>query len=500
MMVVAEDLSSGTDLRDLLQGLVAVPARHRRRVTGIAVDSREVMPGDLFLARAGSHGDPRRHVDLALARGAVAVVYESDAVEITERNGVPLISLADMGKGMGRLAARFFGDPSSTLWLAGVTGTNGKTSVSHYLAQALEQDGGCGLLGTLGYGRYGYLRRGLHTTPDAVTVQRYLAGFRDQGLNQAVMEVSSHALVQGRVAGLRFDVAVFTNLSRDHLDYHGDMAAYADAKRSLFLTPGLVHAVLNLDDPEGRVIRDALPRGVQAMGYSLSPGARESKVRALEVNAGLTGLRVRVATPQGEGVLESRLLGTFNVANLLAALGVLLAREMPLAECLERLTRVAPVPGRMERFGGGAGPLVVVDYAHTPDALAQALGSLRPHTVGRVHCVFGCGGDRDRGKRPQMGRVAETLADELFITDDNPRHEAPETIVTDILAGLRYPQRARVEHHRAKAIEAAVSLAAPGDVVLVAGKGHEDYQEVAGERRAYSDRALVRGLTGGGGA
>jgi UDP-N-acetylmuramoyl-L-alanyl-D-glutamate--2,6-diaminopimelate ligase len=313
------------------------------------------------------------------------------------------------------------------------------------------------------------------------------------------MEVSSHALAQGRANGVAFDVAVFTNLSRDHLDYHGSLGAYAEAKRRLFHFPGLRAAVLNLDDPVGTSILAQLPAGVDGLGYTLADDPR-ARLRAVGLAIGPHGVRMDLETPVGPGRLESPLLGRFNASNLLAALGALLTLDLPLPALLAALGAARAVRGRMERFGGVAGlPLVVVDYAHTPDALEQVLGTLREHCAGALTCVFGCGGERDRGKRPEMGRVAERLADRVVVTDDNPRREDPERIVAEILAGLTAPERARVERDRSRAIDDAVRGARAGDVVLVAGKGHEDYQEVAGVRRPFSDQAVVRAALPGGG-
>jgi UDP-N-acetylmuramoyl-L-alanyl-D-glutamate--2,6-diaminopimelate ligase len=472
-------------------------------VTGLALDSRAVRPGDLFLAQVGTVTDGRRFVDAAIDRGAAAVLQEDPGCGFTLRRGVPVVGVPGLPALVGPIADRFHGRPSGDLWVAGVTGTNGKTTVTHLIAQALAHapggtPSGCGVVGTLGHGPYGALRPTRHTTPDAVSLHALLAEFRDLGLRHAAMEVSSHALSQGRVGGVRFDVAVFTNLTRDHLDYHGDLGRYAAAKRALFRVPGLQSAVLNLDDPVGREILEEVGPGIEVLGYSLG-GEPRAALRAVEVSAGREGLRLALETPAGPASLESPLLGQFNAANLLAALGALLAARLTLDQALAGLAGARAVPGRMERFGGAAGqPLVVVDYAHTPDALEQALATLRPHCTGSLACVFGCGGERDRGKRPEMGAVAERLADRVFVTDDNPRGEDGAAIVREILGGLRHPARARVERDRDRAIAAAVTGTGVGDVVLIAGKGHEDYQEVRGERRPFSDRAVVQALLGGG--
>jgi UDP-N-acetylmuramoyl-L-alanyl-D-glutamate--2,6-diaminopimelate ligase len=349
----------------------------------------------------------------------------------------------------------------------------------------------CAIIGTLGYGFPGALDPSLHTTPDWITLHRLLAEFLAQGAAYVSMEVSSHALDQGRVNAVAFDVAVFTNLTREHLDYHRDMETYGNAKAALFAFPDLKYAVINVDDAFGRALIERVRGRLMVLSYGLAGG----DVRALALHPQPEGLILRVATPLGEAEITSALLGRFNAYNLLAALATLLALGMDLAEAVARLGQVRPMAGRAECFGGGRRPLVIVDYAHTPDALAQVLHALREHAKGRLWCVFGCGGERDRGKRPEMGRIAETLADEVILTDDNPRREDPERIIADILAGMHAAPR--VLRDRRAAIAHAITGAAPGDIVLVAGKGHEDYQQVGEERRPYSDRDTVRGLLGG---
>jgi UDP-N-acetylmuramoyl-L-alanyl-D-glutamate--2,6-diaminopimelate ligase len=488
-------------LSSLIEGLIDLPPPLDRGITGLCLDSRAARPGDLFLALVGTAADGRRYVADAIARGAVAVLQEAEGLQAGWRGGVPAVGVPDLGGRVGGIADRFYRHPSAGMWVAGVTGTNGKTTVSHLVAQALGEPSErvprgqlVGLLGTLGYGVYPLVHPGAHTTPDAISVHRTLADFRDQGVRHTVMEVSSHALAQGRVSAVAFDVAVFTNLSRDHLDYHGDLHAYAEAKRRLFRFPGLGAAVVNLDDPVGRSIHAEIQAPVQAMGYSLRDDPAAS-VHARSLDVGGHGIHMEVVTPVGCGVLASPLLGRFNASNLLAALGVLLSLDLPLDAALRALARGRTVRGRMERFGGAGGrPLVVVDYAHTPDALAQVLATLREHCRGTLTCVFGCGGERDRGKRPEMGAVAERLADRVVLTDDNPRREDGARIVAEILAGLDRPDQVLVERDRASAIARALDRARADDVVLVAGKGHEDYQDVGGERRPFSDQAVVRAL------
>lgn len=497
-MMAARRRSSGVSLARLLAGIAEAPPVE---VSAVALDSRQVVPGAVFLACQGLTVHGLQYLHQALRLGATAVLWEP-APGVSAPSvpaGVTALAVPDLSRQAGRIAARFYGEPARQLQVIGVTGTNGKTSCSQLLAQALTRRGArCGVLGTLGYGLYGELTPGSHTTPDAVRMQAMLAEFRDLGATHASLEVSSHALDQGRVAGTRFAVAVFTNLSRDHLDYHGDLVHYAAAKQKLFLTEGLGAAVVNRDDETGRAILRTLPAGVRGIAYgeqrqNLPAGVQTLDLENLELHA--AGMTLRIGGAFGRGELRARLLGRFNAQNLLAVLGALLALDVPFAEALELLAESRTVPGRMECFGGtDARPLVVVDYAHTPDALRQALTAARAHCRGRLICVFGCGGDRDRGKRPEMGALAERLADEVFVTDDNPRTENPAAIVAEILAGMTHREQITVEHDRARAIGRALERARPGDVVLVAGKGHEDYQIIGTEQRPYSDRDTVRRL------
>jgi len=479
-------------LHALLAGLAEVPAARDREVRGLTADSREVAPGDLFLALPGLRHDGRGYIRDALARGAAAVAYEDD---VTGRKtpvpgvAVPLIPIPDLRRRAGLIADRYYGAPSQGVIVVGVTGTNGKTTCTQLLAQTLER---CAVIGTLGTGFPGALDHSLHTTPDAIRVHRLLDRFRADGARHTAIEVSSHALAQGRVTGVHFKAAVFTNLTRDHLDYHGDMDAYGEAKAGLFDMPGLEVAVINHDDAFGRELIRRLHGRRRVVTYGLRADAA---VRALDVRPAHDGLRLRVATAAGEIEFSSPLFGRFNAYNLLAVLAVLLVFGMDLQTACARLSRARPAAGRVERFGGRAGqPLVVVDYAHTPDALEKVLAALREHARGRIVCVFGCGGDRDAGKRPEMGRIAERLADSVIVTDDNPRHEAPEKIIGDILAGMGRPPR--VIRERRAAIAAAIAGASADDIVLVAGKGHEDYQQVGDTRLPYSDGQTVRELLG----
>ncbi len=455
----------------------------------IAADSRRVEPGSLFLAYPGERADGRRHIGEAIARGAVAVLWEGAGFTWDDAWRVPHLAVAGLREQAGCIAAEFYGHPAEGLWSIGITGTNGKTSCSHWLAAALARLGRrTALVGTLGNGFPGALAPSHNTTPDAVLLHGLLADYRRQGAVCLAMEVSSHGLSQGRVNGMRFDVAVFTNLSRDHLDYHGDMEAYGRAKRLLFDWPGLRHAVINADDAFGARLLGALSRdGLELHGYGLQAGG----IRGRNLRLDDAGLAMDVSLPGGDIRVEApHLLGRFNAYNLLAVLAALLASGIAPEDAAHVLRTVEPVAGRMQRLGGGAAPLVVIDYAHTPDALEKVLLALREQTRGRLVCVFGCGGNRDKGKRPLMGEVASALADEVIVTSDNPRHEEPLAIIDDILAGMR--GNYRVEADRAAAIREAIIGVGPGDVVLIAGKGHEDYQEIGNRRLPFSDPEVAR--------
>jgi len=489
-------------LSDLLAGIARLPAEANRMVNGLCLDSRTLRAGDIFIAIKGQTHDARTFIDTAITRGAQAVLWESEAdvaaVEpITELGWrltatgekIPMIAIAGLASQLGLIADRFYAEPSKYLSITGITGTNGKTSVSQYLAQCLSDDAGCGVMGTLGTGVIGSatdLEQTGYTTPDALHCHQWLADMRAQSVSEISMEVSSHALEQGRVNGIRFDCAVFTNLSRDHLDYHGDMDAYARAKAGLFAMPGLKQAVINVDDAYGRELAAGLSSEVQLIRYGLQA---DNKPDVLGQNLKLDaqGLSMQVVTPWGSSPLRIPLLGRFNAGNVLAVLAVLGLKGLPFKQIIVRLQRLVAIAGRMQCLGGGEHPLIVVDYAHTPDALEQALLAVREHVQGQCWCVFGCGGDRDRGKRALMGEVAARLADQIILTNDNPRTEAPEKILADIRREISDDKTVMVEADRAAAIAQAIAKAGAGDAVLIAGKGHEDYQIIGRDKQPFSD-------------
>ena len=451
----------------------------------LTLDSRNVRPGDLFLAVPGNKVDGRAHIADALKRGAAAVAYEVDGATVLPMTDVPLIPVKGLIAQLSDIAGRFYGEPSRLVNLVGVTGTNGKTSITQLVAQALDALGEhCGLIGTLGTGFHGALQSGRLTTPDPIAVQSTLYDLKKAGAHAVAMEVSSHALDQGRVAALDFDIAVLSNLSRDHLDYHGSMQAYAAAKARLFAWPGLKCRVLNLDDAFGRELAEQA-HDSRLITYSLSDASATLCCRDAHFDD--HGVRTTLVTAHGEYSLRSPLLGRFNLSNVLAAVGVLMGMAYPLDDILKAMRNVEGPVGRMQRLGGGSKPLVVVDYAHTPDALDQVLQALRPHAKGQLLCLFGCGGDRDSGKRPLMAQVAERLADRVLVTDDNPRSEDPLRIFDDIRAGFSSAANATFVAGRGAAIAQLIASASLDDVVVLAGKGHEDYQEIDGERQPFSD-------------
>ncbi|AKJ27865.1 UDP-N-acetylmuramoyl-L-alanyl-D-glutamate--2,6-diaminopimelate ligase [Caldimonas brevitalea] len=474
----------------------------RQQVQGrLRTDSRQVGAGDGFIAWPGYAVDGRRFVGAALQAGATACLVEADGVEAfgfdtSEQRG-RVAAVAGLKAASGRIADVYYGEPSRRLRVVASTGTNGKTSTAWWTAQALSLLGKrCGVIGTLGVGEppsrvapeAEVIATGL-TTPDPVTLHGSLRRFADTGYAACAIEASSIGIVEHRLDALRIEVALFTNFTRDHLDYHGDMDAYWEAKAQLFDWPGLRAAVLNLDDPRGVAVAERLRREGRLQVWGYTRGAT-GELRAADVGYQGGGLGFTLIEGTRAVPVRTRLIGDYNVANLLAVIGGLRALDVPLADAAALCAELTPVPGRMQRVGGDRGPLAVVDYAHTPDALEQALRALQPlarERGGRLWCVFGCGGDRDATKRPLMGAIAERLADLTVVTSDNPRSESPEAILEQIVAGMQQREQAAVEVDRRVAIAGALVAAEPRDVVLIAGKGHEDYQDIAGVKSHFSD-------------
>ncbi|BES72683.1 UDP-N-acetylmuramoyl-L-alanyl-D-glutamate--2,6-diaminopimelate ligase [Marinobacter nanhaiticus D15-8W] len=481
-----------SSLSVLLNNIVDVPSVFDVALHGLTTDSREVKPGDVFVAVSGARTSADHYIEDAIAAGAVVILLETvEAQGCYEQHGALIVSVPELKRKLGVIADRFYRSPSSEMDVIGVTGTNGKTSVTHYLSQLLSFAGHtCGVIGTLGYGVGGQMTASTHTTPDVVRINRALRRIRVSGGKAVAMEVSSHALDQGRVDDISIRGAIFTNLTRDHLDYHGTMDAYGEAKKLLFRRDGLEFAVINFDDPFGRQLYDQLEGECDRIRYSLHEPQTELWLKSLRTHA--DGFDAQFDGKWGLIDVSAPLMGSFNISNLLAAMAAALQLGVSIDDVQAGARRLIPPPGRLERFAGASGVSVVVDYAHTPDALSNALEALKPHVEGRLWCVFGCGGDRDSGKRPEMATIAEKLADRVVVTDDNPRSEEPGAIVDQIMTGFSRPEVAQVVHDREAAIRQAVFEAAPGDVVLVAGKGHETYQEIRGERFDFSDAGVVR--------
>ncbi len=488
---------SSQPLMSLLAGWAEVPAELDRPVAGVQLDSRNVTDGDLFIALAGLTVNAMDYLPAVIAAGATAVLTElggerpnAAEKELLRQHSIAHIEVEKLPLVAGEIAGRFFGDPSRALKVIGVTGTDGKTSVCHMLGQTLNAHRpNCGVIGTLGWGFSGHLKDAGLTTPDAVKLQSSLARFRDAGAAYAAMEVSSHALAQFRVAGISFDVAVLTNLGRDHLDYHGDMASYRVAKEALFYQPQLRAAVINIDDEFGASLVGRLT-DLEVTTFGADAGG-ERHIRYSNVVQQSDGLQFALDYDGDSYQVESRLIGRFNVQNMVATFGVLVVSGLSPDLAAVALQSLQPVPGRMETTRLANGALVIVDYAHNPHALESVLKSVSEHVTGRVLVVFGCGGDRDQGKRPVMASVAERFADECIVTDDNPRGENGDEIVRQILQGFESTSAVHVERDRKRAIQHALGKATAADCVVVAGKGHENYQLVGDRRLVFSDSSVV---------
>lgn len=501
-MNTAEQLNFNGALLELLSGLATVPDPAHQAVnvvvTGIQLDSRMLRKGDLFLACFGRNHDAREFIGEAIKTGVTAVLAETggqwQGTQIID--GIAVIAVDNLSAKLSEIAARFYGHPSRRLSVIGITGTNGKTSCSQFIAQALANSGfSCGTIGTLGYGVYGKLQETQLTTPDPVFTQMALAEMVQGGIDPVVMEVSSVGLHQKRVKAVKFDTAIFTNLTRDHLDYHESMEAYGNNKKKLFTSESLSRAIINLDDPYALSVINAIAPSVEMCTYSIKNSAATVYAESLTLTR--QGFEARVVTPIGAGVIKGKLFGYFNVSNLLAVISVLVSylpkkKELDIEQLCELVSGLSPVDGRMQIVGDTSEITALVDYAHTPDGLRSALKGLRDHFSGNIWCVFGCGGNRDKGKRPIMGEIAEAFADKVIIADDNPRNEEGDKIVEHIQSGMKSPEQTVVLRDREKAIAYAIGNAEPGDVVLVAGKGHETYQDVGGSRLIFSDANQVR--------
>ena len=488
------------NLNDLLNGYITDDKFNDINLSGLSLDSRSIKNNELFIAVKGETVNGIEYINNAIEQGAAAVLWEADtsidAIKLNWRKtssniDVPIIAIENLSQLTGEIADRFYESPSKDIPVCGITGTNGKTSCADFIAQMMSVDAPCGLIGTLGSGVYPEIKETGFTTPDAITCHKWLADIKSKNAKFAVMEVSSHALIQGRTNGIRFDSAVFTNLSHEHLDFHGDMESYAAAKSKLFKSVGLQNAIINIDDAVGRNIAENLSESVQCTGYGLDEKFNPD-VLGSEVKLDQNGLSMKISSPWGEGQLIAPVIGYFNASNLLAVLSVMLLQGIEFTESLKRLANIKSVAGRMQRFGGNSHPLVIVDFAHTPDALEQALTSLRQHTEHDLWCVFGCGGDRDKGKRPLMGAIAEDKADYVVLTNDNPRNEVALNIIDDIKKGMTGSTKLSIEDDRKNAIHYAISNAKAGDVVLIAGKGHENYQIIGETKHPFNDAEEVQ--------
>lgn len=453
----------------------------------IHVDSRQIRPGDIFFALPGETVDGRQFIAQAVENGASKIYYEALGCDQFQLSGidVPLIPVKDLVAKQGEMASVFYGEPSQHMTMIGVTGTNGKTSVTHFIAQCLADTA---VIGTTGYGRLDAVHRLACTTPTAPELHGYVSEMLQEGCRAVAMEVSSHGLMQHRVDAVAFDIAVFTNLSQDHLDYHGTMAAYAAAKRRLFEWPSLKTIISNVDDPVGLSMLQA-GSAMQRLAYGLKASA---DIYAAQIEQHAHGFECQVKTPWGKMQLNVPLVGFFNLYNVLATIGVCGAVGLSVADIESRLSQLQAPPGRLEVYHQPGRPIVVVDFAHTPDALEKVLQTLKTHVAGDIWCVFGCGGDRDKSKRPKMGAIASQYATHVIITNDNPRTEDPDMIAQHIIQGVGDVGHTQIVLDRQVAIQQAIDEADAGDLVLIAGKGHEDYQIIGDQILPFSDGEVVR--------
>jgi len=484
----------------LLESLVNTAALANIAIERLCMDSRTVKEGDLFIAIPGLTVDGRKFISDAVAAGAKAIIWESEQGTVpipiawrTNGSGtqVPVIAIEDLSNKVGRIADRFYHEPSKQMYVVGITGTNGKTSCSHFIAQALAPEVACGVIGTVGWGFLDNLQVSTHTTPDVITCHSWMADILKDGSQAVSMEVSSHALDQGRVDSIYFDCAVFTNLSHEHLDYHGSLENYAAAKAKLFEVNSVKTAIVNGDDEFGKKLIEQLPSEIIVLSYGFASNNGQYDISAVDIKQSEFGLTFILQTPSGKAVVSNHIYGLFNVYNLLATAGVLFSKGFSVEDITDRLSRLKPIGGRLSMVTVPNQPTVVIDYAHTPDALEQALLSLQQHFSGDIWCVFGCGGDRDREKRPLMGKVAQNLAKHVVVTSDNPRHESASDIISEIVAGMDNEDHV-VKEDRRSAIEYVLKNAAEDDIVLIAGKGHETYQQIGDEKIEFNDALIAK--------
>ena len=483
-------------LADLLTDIVRVPLGKDCSITGLTLDSRQVKPGYLFIATSGNHDDGRNYISTAIENGAGAIICESRGCEkFYLSSNTPSFTVNNLRQHISHLAARFYHYPSKQLRIVGITGTNGKTSCSHYIAKTLDQTSEpCAVIGTLGYGLINELRPAGLTTPDAITIQKLLTEFASQGANTVVMEASSHALDQGRVKNIEFDIGIFTNLTHDHLDYHKTMKCYGASKARLFNEFNLNHAIVNISDPFGYRIFSQLPHCVQGISFAIDNP--KADIFATNVKVTWSGVSAILKTPWGEGLLQSQLIGKFNVFNLLATIATLNLLGMSFNESLIKIKALQGIPGHMQIIKYPGKPIVIIDYAHTPVALSNILQNLKLMNSGKIWCVFGCGGDRDKLKRGHMGKIAEQFADKLVLTNDNPRYEDPNVIIEAILKGISKLSCVEVILNRGQAIYFAIEHASMNDIVVIAGKGHETYQSIGDEKLPFCDLEFVNNTLG----
>jgi len=505
----------GTTLGELFPDSGLTEKDQQRLVRGLSLDSRTVKARDVFFAYPGVMADGRQYIQAAIDKGAVAVIVESGESQSFDWSDlkVPVLMVDDLRRAVGDIAASFWGEPSELLTVVAVTGTNGKTSVTQMIAESIDSLGNKGaVIGTLGNGVLGQLKETKNTTPDALQIQQLLAGFVRENIGVVAMEASSHGLEQGRLLGTNIDIAVVTNITRDHLDYHGNMEAYQRAKAGLVMWPGVRQVILNADDAGVMALANYVAGDVDVVTFSHNSSVAD--IRAEEVVYSKRGLAFTLVTSRGQCHVKNQLVGEFNVSNLLAVAAVLHCQQYDIKNIALALNSISQVSGRMEEVGLSSSELsgvdlpgVIVDFAHTPDALEKALTALKPHCEGKLWCVFGCGGDRDKGKRSEMGAMAAKYADRMVITTDNPRSESASEIVKDIEDGIEIGAAYQVELDREEAVRCAVMNAANDDLILLAGKGHEDYQEVNGRKYPYSDKGvaekilherLQRSIAGGG--